>query len=142
MPRVATVVSFFLLLVASCDEQEVEILPVKTSATIAVVLDGVEHTVELSTLPQESAPDQSPAVRLSAALSFVDQDFESKRCDFVADDGFRTSNQGEGCEPLDCGRSVDAFLVLDSRDLLWPAELGMRGCYHPRGLARVELMAP
>jgi len=131
---------------AGCDEQSVdtELGDVVEGAAIVVVVDGTENTVELATLPRTPAPDGTDAVRLSDVLTavVVDGSLGERVCDFVASDGFRTSTKGEGCEPLDCSRTVDASLLLPSQDVIYPVELTMRGCYQPRALVRIEAWRP
>lgn len=107
------------------------------SASLTVSVDGVESTIVLA----DVALSGDGTIVLADVLLAVDGSLELSGflCDFVAGDGFRTSSRGEGCEPVLCDATADAWVDPITRDLAWDPELNMRGCYQPRDLARVEM---
>jgi hypothetical protein len=110
--------------------------------TLTVALGAEEQTVDLGVLPSAAGDDGVARVVLADALGAAGAgDLAGWACDFVAGEGFRTSSRGEGCEPLSCDLAVSGHVALTTRDLSWVAELGLRGCYQVRDLARVELTA-
>ncbi|MBN1948004.1 MAG: hypothetical protein JW797_20215 [Bradymonadales bacterium] len=133
-----------------CLDQDVEVTGPQADASdsqqgslLVVALEEQEVTVELETLPSQPGGDGTQRVIMASAIQagypavvLADWIF-----DMVAEDGFRTSNQGEGCEPLPADRTSEAWIELVTRDVGWDPALNMRGCYKPRNLSRIELMA-
>jgi len=143
---------------ASCGEQDVfvhvpdmgrlgdatddGVPPVGPRVTIAV--EGREHELPLAAFPTHTSPEDTEAIGVGELFheAIPDLSLADYTCDLVAVDGFRTSSKGVGCEPLPCATLVEAWVEWPTSDLRWPAELGLRGCYHVRALARIEMSGP
>ncbi len=130
-----------LLLFVACDEQDTDVKVPTEAVTLTVAVEGVEQALSLATLTAQEGPSGVAEVNLLAVLSAAapDANLADFVCDFVAEDGFRTSDKGVGCEPLPCQQSENAWVEVNTGDLRWLPELGMRGCYGPKALRRVEL---
>ena len=105
---------------------------------IVVSIDSVDASANLNLL---EASDNKVVMAEAIGLVLTEGELSNYTCDFVAADGFRTSSKGEGCEPIDCSTTVDAFIDLSTLDVSWDPTLGIRGCYMPSDLARIELTA-
>ena len=108
--------------------------------TIVVAIGGTENTVDLSLLTATPADDGTPRVRMADVLTAAGgTDLGSYRCDFVADDGFRTSSKGADCPTIPCDQTAEAWIAVTTRDVSWSPTVTMGGCYQPHALARIEM---